>query len=235
MRIKVWFLKLALARILRRPDGLVVVGSAPAAVMPQEKSSLACVCVNGSPAIAAARGLAIDLTVINGWTIRHSKRTDKKSIHKLAGLSGIFSSKVVILETGASRRRAAKILERFSFGYGQIISINRDLRNQIVKHVAGKPPDVSDGYEQISTGAFAVALSLFLGAKKLVIAGFSLSNGHSSISIEAEETTQNVELISRYHVEIDRWFFSTLATRYPKVVSTTSRELSALTGIRFTL
>lgn len=139
---------------------------------------------------AAARGLAIDLTVINGWTIRHSTRADKKSIHKLAGLAGIFSSKVVILETGASRKRAEKILTRFGFGFGQIISINRNLRNQIVKHVVGELPDVSDGYEQISTGAFAVALLLFLGVQDLVIAGFSLSDGHSRISVEAEEKTQ---------------------------------------------
>jgi hypothetical protein len=219
-------------RSLFKGQDCVLIGSAPDALIPARAEFGRCVCVNGSPFIPSELGIPIDLTVFAGHSISLSNTPGTKAFFKIRNLRGVFTKYLLYVDNAVSGKQADQIFKEFDFRYEHFRAISPDDRKAIVEGLVGKLPLLPEGKPMVTNGAFALALLLWLGARSVTLAGFSLHAGHSSLPKEPLPDATVMASDSRQRIDIDRWFFQQIAARYP-MVRTTSRELAEETGFKF--
>lgn len=167
-------------RDLRVSGPCLVLGSAPEPRLPDGfDESWTLVTVNASQAGLKQLGCdrVPDLTVMSGQMLGRKPAN-------LAGQEAIRGQRtrhLILIERGAlDRDESVAVLARHRFSYDQITTITSDERSKIVLEVLKKPLALGDGNEKVSTGMFAALLACYLGARPIVLAGFSLEQaGHS--------------------------------------------------------
>jgi hypothetical protein len=116
--------------------------------------------------------------------------------------------------------RALTIIESTGFSYERCTML-RDNEYAAIATTKIPPMNVlTKGTNRISTGIFAATVALWAGASEIVLAGFSLSGGHSYLN---GNTPRN-------HAAADAAFFLA-AARQRVPITTTSDELHSQFGI----
>lgn len=198
----------------------LVLGSAPRAKVPATQDYSKCLCVNGSPFIANKHSISVDLTVLAGFTTAMTKDI---SILSMERLEGLHSDDLVFINGGDTFEHCISTLKDRSFTFHTATEITPIERAAIVGEVCGRELGLGRRDDRISNGVFAVALALWAGAEGVIMSGISLSGGHDY----ANDTP-------RHHLTGDTTFL-TLMAGAPRKVTTTSHELSRLTGLPFHL
>ncbi len=209
--LKRWFalvrLKVFQKQLIRSIKGetCLLIGSAPDPQIPTREHYSRCVCVNGSPFVAHQNAIAVDLTIFGGWSITQSKNPERKSWYKLRNLRGLSTETLLYLEVSSSATKAKKIFEDFEFAYSKFLQMGPDLREIIVESAVGRLPEL-DGHRMVSNGVFSLALLMWLGAREIILTGFSFGPGHSSLTKNFIDASAVKVDHRRAHVEIDRYF-----------------------------
>lgn len=222
--------KLAGVQSVLEGQSVLVLGSAPEPQIPPRDEFTRVVCVNGSPFVAHQNGLAPDVTVFGGYNIRNRANPQALAPHKLKNLAGLSTGALVYCDVGSGSREAKREFARRNVGYTEFASIGRRSRADMVNEVFGGKLTDEDGEGKVSNGGFAIALALWAGASSLILSGFSLEDGHSSLPSEGEHNDEQVPQATRRHLDADRLLFTTLAEKCARA-STTSERLSAQTGL----
>lgn len=210
---------------------IIIVGSAPTAEKLHPRDFAGCICVNGSVAAANELGFSADITVINGWTIRHRKRSDRLASYKFRALAGRNSRTILLLRTsGVTSRKAQKILQSENLKFEKLRSISSSQRDSIIEAIAGDVRPSFQGEGQVSTGVLTLAVILWLGFDSVVLFGFSLSDG-SSILPPKIQPGDSSQLGIRQHTEADAWFLSKVAEQFPQVTAVADEYFHEQTGI----
>ncbi|WP_110667979.1 hypothetical protein [Salinicola halophilus] len=198
----------------------LILGSAPEPVMPSPRRYSRCVCINGSPWVAARHGLVPDLTVIAGYTTRVEREVSSQSLERLRGLR---TSRLLFVTAGNEFEAGSAVLRERGFESGSSYAADPLMRAAILEDtLRGSDSGLGKRDDRVSNGLFAVVLALWLGARKVTLAGFSLAGGHSYIG---EETP-------RFHVDGDVACLKLLAHRYGSRVTTTNPTLAAEIGLQ---
>ena len=213
-------------------QAVLVLGSAPNPQIPPRDEFTRVVCVNGSPFVAHQNGLAPDVTVFGGYNIRNRANPQALAPHKLKNLAGLSTGALVYFDVGSGSREARREFAKRNVSYTDFVSISGRSRADMVNEVFRSKLTDEDGEGKISNGGFAIALVLWAGASSLILSGFSLEGGHSSLPGEGEHHDEQVPQATRLHLDADRLLFTTLAEKFPRA-STTSERLSAQTGLVF--
>ena len=222
--------KLASVQSVLEGQSVLVLGSAPHPQIPRRDEFTRVVCVNGSPFVADQNGLVPDVTVFGGYNIRNRVNPQALAPHKLKNLAGLSTGALVYCDVGSGSREAKREFATRNFDYTEFVSISGRSRADMVNEVFGGKLTDEDGEGKVSNGGFAIALVLWAGASSLILSGFSLQDGHSSLPGEGEHNDEQVPQATRRHLDADRLLFTTLAKKFPRV-STTSEQLSTQTGL----
>jgi len=160
-----------------RSTDVLVLGSAPHPALPEFAEDMLLVCCNGSAANAKRLGLKGPAMTVVDFELIDPKIAFSKSVR-----SDILTSKILadlhlgILVATQSNSTAGGAPEILGARYDRYVSIDRFARRKILDVVSGTDKLERDArFSLCSTGAFAVALSLFLGARSVSIAGFTLA------------------------------------------------------------
>jgi hypothetical protein len=158
-----------------RSTDVLVLGSAPHPDLPEFAENMLLVCCNGSAANAKRLGLKGPAMTVVDFELIDPKIAFSKSVR-----SDILKSKILadlnlgILVATQSNYTAGGSPEILGARYDRYVSIDRFARRKILDVVSGTDKLERDARVSLcSTGAFAVALSLFLGARSVSIAGFT--------------------------------------------------------------
>ena len=195
---------------------VVVLGSAPGAILPPRGHYDRLVCVNGSGSVAMRYGLTPDATVIVGYLTGTDKGVSPASRKVLAGC---FTDFLVFVSAGQKFEDGLATLQSSGFGYQRVREIDPLERAAIVETVCGQSLGLGPRDERVSNGMFATALAIWAGASRVILAGFSLQGGHSYL-----------EGTPRYHIDGDQRFLQTVNHEAGNLY-TTSSELSAAIGL----
>ena len=199
----------------------LILGSAPNARLPEPHRFERCVCVNGSPRIAAGHGLNPDLTVVAGYTTLPERDVSKQSLEQLGGL---HTGKLLFISAGNDSDSARRVLNDSGFSFDEWLSINSLMRAAIAGEAAGAgEPGLGVRDERISNGVFALLIALWAGAEHVTLAGITLAGGHDYIEGDTP----------RYHMAGDQRCLATLARLHGERVATTDEPLAQATGLRF--
>jgi len=184
LRIRRWLLRVSAPfrinsiqksiKVLKHVD-ILVLGSAPHPVLPGLAKDMILVCCNGSAANAKRLGLKEPAMTVVDFELIDPKIAFSKNVR-----SDILKSKILedlhlgILVATQSNDTAGGSPEILGARYERYISIDRVARRKILDVVSGADKLERDTRVSLcSTGAFAVALSLFLGARSVTLAGFT--------------------------------------------------------------
>jgi hypothetical protein len=201
----------ALAAVFRGRRTLVI-GAAPQVRVPTPAAYDASVCVNGSPGIARRLGIGCsDLTVIGGYA---SSQRDALSLANAQAWRGARTRMLWFVRRGDSIQHARTVFTEVGFEFENLQVIGGLLRAAIIGTVCGIELGLGSSDERVSHGVFAAILPLWAGAAEVILAGFSLSGGHSHLDAPTP----------REHQLGDHRFFALAAERrWP--MATTSEEL----------
>ena len=222
--------KLASVQSVLGGQSVLVLGSAPHPQIPPRDEFTRVVCVNGSPFVAHQNGLVPDVTVFGGYNIRNRANPQALAPHKLRNLTGLSTGALVYFDVGSGSREAKREFAKRNVSYTEFVSISGRSRADMVNEVFRSKLTDEDGEGKISNGGFAIALVLWAGASSLILSGFSLQDGHSSLPGESHHKDDPLPQATRRHLDADRLLFTTLAQKFPRA-STTSKRLSTQTGI----
>lgn len=160
--------------VLKHADVLVL-GSAPHPVLPEFAGDMLLVCCNGSAANVKRLGIkdpvmtVVDFELIDP-NIAFSK-ISRRDILNNKILAGLHLGILVATQSNPATGGAPEILGAH---YDRFVQIGRFARRKIVDVVTGTGKlERDEDFTLCSTGAFAVALSLFLGARSVSMSGFT--------------------------------------------------------------
>jgi len=167
-----------------RDADILVLGSAPNPILPESAKDMLLVCCNGSAANLKQLGMqspvmtVVDFELIDP-EIAYTKKV-RSDIVKERILADLQLGTLVGTQSNPAIGGAPEILGAH---YDRFISIDKFSRRKILDIVTGTEKLERDVQLTLcSTGAFAIALSLFLGARSVSISGFThlMSEGGSS-------------------------------------------------------
>lgn len=212
-------LKRWMAEDLAGQDCLIL-GSAPEPVMPGARRYSKCVCINGSPWMAARHGIVPDLTVVAGYTTLVEREVSRQSLGRLRGIG---TRRLLFVTAGNEFEAGREVLRRHDFRSDSSHAVDPLIRAAVIEEVLeGSDLGLGKRDDRVSNGIFAVVLALWLGARKVTLAGFSLAGGHSYIDQETP----------RFHIGGDMACLTMLARRYGSRVTTTNSILATETGLQ---
>jgi hypothetical protein len=186
----------------------LVVGSAPDRILPAPEGPL--ITIQGGQ---IGLDLVPDLAVFSGHTTKGFSEVARDT---MAGIQGLQARSVVFIEKGHTEDGARESFARAGYTYQGMTTITPETRAQVVRIVSGIETE-----ETCSNGVFAIALALYLGARAVTLAGFSLNGGHHYRACVSD----------RQHIPEDGRFFAVLAQRGSQVISTCA-DLNAAFGFR---
>ena len=197
----------------------LIVGSAPNAVAPDLARIDTCICVNGSPWIAARFGIdRPDLTVITGHKTMVRDRYDAVASVTRDVWRDLSTRMLLFIEFGDKAKHARSVFAEANFKYEIFINLHRKEYAAIIEEVCGREMAIGDS--RISNGIFAAAVAMWAGAREVIFSGFSMEGGHGYI----DHGTR------RGHQRGDGRFFQ-LANNFACRVTTTSSELHRRFGL----
>ncbi len=184
---------------------VLILGSAPNPALPHDYKNRVLVCCNGSAANVKQLGLSDPvMTVVDFELIDANEALSKDVRSKIINgklLSNLSLGYLVATQSNNAMGGKPELLNAEYCGY---LPINRFTRRKIIDIITGTNMiERKISLSLCSTGGFAVALSLFLGARSVSIAGFThLFTGekHSQMHFydRVFETSSN-ELNTRNH------------------------------------
>lgn len=200
----------------------LIVGSAPGISLPDMSRIDAVICMNGSGITARHLGIPDpDLTVMTGvLTVPKGKQMRIETIEMLGGLK--TGHLLLHRARGGSLDRALDIVRSAGYTYDNCTMLSDSEYAAIATAVVPPMHVLTKGMGRISTGIFATTVALWAGARDIVLAGFSLSGGHSYLH---GDTPRN-------HKSADAAFFSDAVQRRMPI-ETTSDELHSTFGVPF--
>ncbi len=197
----------------------LVLGSAPGARLPEPHLFERCVCVNGSPRVAAGHGLTPDLTIMAGYTTLVERDVSRQSLEQL---SGLHAGRLLFVSAGNDRDSARRVLSDSGLGFDEWLDIDPLGRAAIAGEATGEgEPGLGHWQERVSNGVFALLVALWAGAEHVTIAGITLTGGHDYIEGDTP----------RHHVAGDQRCLETLARLHGARVATTDEALAEATGL----
>ncbi len=164
-----------LGRITKMSGPALVVGSAPSAACPAgADDSWFRVSANASQTTLARFGLPPPhLTVFRVQMI--SETLDDAARHAWAALKG-HSTGHLIVGTGTADTAVA-ITAQHEYRAGAITAFSSSMRTAVIADVIGEYLAIGTNHKGVSNGIFATMLALKLGARPVVMSGFSMSSG----------------------------------------------------------
>lgn len=158
-----------------KDSDVLVLGSAPHPVLPECAEDMLLVCCNGSAANAKRLGMKSPVLTVVDFELIDPDIAFSKSVR-----SDIIKGKILadlhlgILVATQSNSAIGGAPEILGAHYDRYTSIDQLARRKILNVVTGTDKLERDVRLSLcSTGAFAVALSLFLGARSVSISGFT--------------------------------------------------------------
>ncbi|MEP7240607.1 MAG: hypothetical protein ABI697_06960 [Devosia sp.] len=207
----------ALAALPRIDRTALVLGSAPSPTPPAEiDPNWFVITVNASHHLARDLGLGVpDLTIFRDemWSVgpvSHNALIGGRTRFLIANLAG------------NSDNQLEGLLTRLDFVADRVQFVSRHIRGAVILEMTGRPFVMLAGRHGISNGVFAALLALKLGAPRVIMTGFSLSNGWYP-SGNAETT--------RGHIPKDRIVCREMARRGAPIFAT-DPAFSEATGLR---
>lgn len=206
-----------------RGRSCLVLGSAPDPTPPRLPlaSGTAVFCVNCAGYSASQLGLATpEVTLLRSKKLIHpDKEPDRRA------LRGLTTRHLVLVQSDDAGSPLDTYIDRLAeldFRYDALSAMSIEHRAAVVEHVTGRP--LGRGRRETSkssSGIAAACIALFLGAREVVLAGFSLdSAGLSYVSGPS----------ARHHVKPDREALVHMrAAGLP--MRTTEPRLAELTGL----
>jgi len=154
---------------------VLVLGSAPTPILPESAKDMLLVCCNGSAANVKQLGMKSPVMTVVDFELIDPEIAFSKKVR-----SDIVKERILAdLELGAlvgtqSNPAIGGSPEILGAHYDSFISIDKFSRRKIIDIVTGTEKLERDvNLSLCSTGAFAIALSLFLGARSVSISGFT--------------------------------------------------------------
>jgi hypothetical protein len=193
----------------------LVVGSAPGARCPGDVAGWHLLSVNASQVVAEEWGLDRPALTLFGTTVLGMRPSNRAAQNVLRGHK---TGCLIVMRDGSNRLVHEFNLWRMGYHYERRAWLDTDTRLAMLRSMVGdelarmKP----------SNGIVLALLALFLGAPRVVMAGFSLGQtGHA----------YNAANHPRNHVDADREVLRGIVARQLPI-TTTSAELAAATGIQ---
>lgn len=154
---------------------VLVLGSAPTPALPANAKDMLVICCNGSGANTSRLGLRNPtITVVDNELIDKDVAFSKdvrSDIIKGKVLSGLNLGILVATQSNTSRGGSPELL---GGNFDKFLKIRKYTRRNILDEVTGTNLLERDNRVSLcSTGGFAVALSVYLGAKSVTISGFT--------------------------------------------------------------
>lgn len=164
-----------LARITKMPGPTLVIGSAPLAARPTGvDDSWFRVSANASQTTLSRFGLPPPhLTIFRVQMI--SSTPDDATRHAWAALKG-HSTGHLIVGAGITDTAVA-ITAQHGYRAGAITAFSSSMRTAVIADMIGEYLAIGTNHKGVSNGIFAVLLALKLGARPVVMSGFSMSSG----------------------------------------------------------
>lgn len=149
-----------------------VLGSAPHGNIKEYKEDMLLIACNSSAKLAAILGLKeITLTVIDSEILSNVNKPSRTLINKNKLLRGLDLGYLIQSQSNKTKLGNAEILDA---KFKKLFNINNFARSLIIKITTRQFSMYSNSDCLISTGAFAILLCFFLGAKSVIFSGFSL-------------------------------------------------------------
>jgi hypothetical protein len=182
----------------------LVIGSAPALSVPPTDDLDVTICVNGSGIAAERLGLdRPDITVMSSNLTRLEK---DQRIDTVSLFEGLFTRHLILFSGRGDKNDISAAVETLSgagYRWEELLTFTHEEYVALASAWVPLNNVLRLAGNRISTGVFSTALLLELGAKKVVLAGFSLSGGHAYLSYATP----------RNHQKADRRFFRYVARR----------------------
>ena len=220
--------------ILKDAD-ILVLGSAPHPVLPKGAEDMLLVCCNGSAANAKQLGMKSPVMTVVDFELIDPVIAFSKSVR-----SDIIINKILadldlgILVATQSNSAIGSAPEILNAHFNRYVSIDQFARLKILDIISGTDKLERDVRISLcSTGAFAVAISLFLGARSVHISGFTLvRNVNDNVKMhfyeDSELSEASLEWDTRNHSMADSALI-TLSVINGHIIRTHERDLLPLT------
>lgn len=202
---------------------VAVFGSAPGVRAPAQYD--ATIFANETPCLAKDLGVRVDETVLSSF-IFHSG--DPRDVAHLKSLRGLDLGHVVVLEGYVTAAEAQDRLMKNKSTFTRVDALRPAEWASTVQGVTGGPfgrqvVDGSSPWFSVSTGGYCVCRAFKDGAE-VVICGMSMGPGYHHMAVPDT---------ARGHLVGDASTLAALQARFPSRLSTTSKELSEIFGIRY--
>ena len=222
--------------ILLKNADILILGSSPSPVLPEDYRNRLLICCNGSAANAKLLKLSEPvMTVVDYELIDADVALSKDVRSKIINNKILANLNLGYLVATQSNHAVGGKPEMLNAEYRDFLAIDRFTRRKIIDIVTGTNRIERDARLSLcSTGGFAVAFSLFLGARSVSIAGFThlfSGNKHSQMHFydHALESLSHV-LNTRNHSMADSALISLSVINGYKV-STDERDILPLVQI----
>lgn len=216
-----------------RDADVLILGSAPYPVLPNDYRSRLLVCCNGSAANAKQLELSNPvMTVVDYELIDVNVALSKDVRSKIINEKLLANLNLGYLVATQSNSAIGGNPELLNAKYEGYLAIDRLARRKIIDIVTGTNRIERDTRLSLcSTGGFAVAISLFLGARSVSIAGFThLFSGNKASQMHFYDQiseTLSTELNTRNHSMADSALISLLVINGYKI-KTLERDILPL-------
>lgn len=202
------------ARLPRLSAPALVVGSAPGARCPTDVAGWHLLSVNASQVVAEGWGFDSPTLTLFGTTVLGMRPSNRAAQRVLRGRR---TGCLLTMEDGSNRLVHEFNLWRMGYRYERRAGLDRQSRLAMLSSMVGE--DLAR--LKPSNGIVLALLALFLGAPRVVMAGFSLGQtGHA----------YNQANHPRNHVDADREVLRGIVARHLPI-ATTSADLAAQAGL----
>ena len=196
---------------------VLVLGSAPNPLVPSTADFDTLVCINGSPRVAASFGLTPHISLLGNHNCLASTPV---AVACLSSLQYLRTEVLLYFDVYETHDSPAQILSRIKFQYDDLVVLSRSDRSAIVANAIGLS-NYAD-VPEVSHGIVAACLAACGGAEQIILAGISLSGGHSYIRSNTP----------RRHIADDTEVLRALGELFHGKMATTNPDLARTTGLR---
>ncbi len=178
---------------------ILVLGSAPGAIIPHEINSYFVIAVNAS--IGAFPEIVPDVLLLNGWTLRGTRGIAPESQQKLKGRA---VKHLIVIDTVPD---ISDLIKGSGIIYQSLEIWSRQKRADVSSYQTGFSYAGATGHDIPSTGLTALCYALRLSTEVYISGINTRSDGHS----------YSDKNFTRGHVETDRKILAALAGGYKEI------------------
>lgn len=206
--IKSYFLEkkiVSLRHIIANKD-ILVLGSSPNPTLPVDFKNMKLIACNGSASIAKKIGLNSPVITVVDFELIDLFESKNKDVRKRVIESGdLIDLDLGVLVATQSNDAIGGHPEILGASYSTFVELFRYERRRVIDDATGqKILERNRKVSLCSTGAFAVALAIYLGAKSVTVAGFSFYVAKSNQDNLSPETLDRVRFDNKnLNLEID--------------------------------